>query len=167
MGGGEVSGISISLWVSCEHVLKLGITMGSFFFTILASVWVPMFCLVGTPLPISRGRTPPRSPVDSPPQMPVARSFDFLIDLRLNKWFSKQSRRRWFELPSCLLWRHCDVMGDIHKMYIVGWQCQTHTHTHMHIDEIHRHMLYSWNPTQPKSKGWPRKTKGLGSRLDQ
>ena len=29
--------------------------------------------------------------------------------LRLNKWLSKQSIRRWFETPSCSLWwRHCN-----------------------------------------------------------
>ena len=36
------------------------------------------------------------------------RSFDVLIDLRLNKRLSKQSRRRWFETPSPPLWRHCN-----------------------------------------------------------
>ena len=34
-----------------------------------------------------------------PSQRPVTRSFDVLFDLRLNKRFSKQSRRRWFETP--------------------------------------------------------------------
>ena len=48
-------------------------------------------------------------PVDSP-QRPVTRSFDVFFDLRLNKWLSKQSRRRWFETPSCPLWRHCHVI---------------------------------------------------------
>ena len=32
------------------------------------------------------------------------------IDLRPNKQLSKQSRRRWFETPSCSLRRHCDDM---------------------------------------------------------
>ena len=30
------------------------------------------------------------------------------FDLRLNKRLSKQSRRRWFETPLRLLWRHCN-----------------------------------------------------------
>ena len=30
------------------------------------------------------------------------------FDLRLNKWLSKQSRRRWFETPSRSLWYHCN-----------------------------------------------------------
>ena len=42
-----------------------------------------------------------------PPQRPLTRSFGVFFHLRLNKRFSKQSRRRWFETPSCLLWRHC------------------------------------------------------------
>ena len=33
----------------------------------------------------------------SPPQRPVARSFDVFVDLRLNQRLSKQSGRRWFE----------------------------------------------------------------------
>ena len=37
----------VSLWVSCEHVLEFGIPIGSFFFfTILVSVWIQIFCLV-------------------------------------------------------------------------------------------------------------------------
>ena len=34
-----------------------------------------------------------------PSQRPVTRSFDAFFDLRLNKRFSKPSRRRWFETP--------------------------------------------------------------------
>ena len=41
-----------------------------------------------------------------PPQRPVSRSFDVFFDLRLNKRFSKQSGRRWFETKSRSLWRH-------------------------------------------------------------
>ena len=50
------------------------------------------------------------SPVtgEFPSQRPVTRSFDVFFDLRLNKRFSKQSRRRWFETLSPPLWRHCN-----------------------------------------------------------
>ena len=50
------------------------------------------------------------SPVtgEFPSQRPVMWSFDVFFDLRLNKRLSKQSRRWWFETPSCLLWRHCN-----------------------------------------------------------
>ena len=45
-----------------------------------------------------------------PSQRPVARSFDVLFDLRLNKRLSKTPvRRRWFQTPSHSLWRHCNV----------------------------------------------------------
>ena len=44
-----------------------------------------------------------------PSQRLVTRSFDFFFDKRLNKPFSKQSRRRWFETSSSWLWRHCSV----------------------------------------------------------
>ena len=45
-----------------------------------------------------------------PSQRPVALNFKVFFDLRLNKWLSKQSRRRWFETPSRSLWRHCNVV---------------------------------------------------------
>ena len=45
-----------------------------------------------------------------PSQMPVTQKFDVFFDLRLNKRLSKQSRRRWFETPSRLLWRHCNAI---------------------------------------------------------
>ena len=49
-----------------------------------------------------------RSPVNSPHKGPVTRSFDVFVDLCLNKPLGKPSRRRWFETPSCSLWRHCN-----------------------------------------------------------
>ena len=50
------------------------------------------------------------SPVtgEFPSQRPVTRSFDIFFDLFLNKRLRKQSRRRWFEIPSSSLWRHCN-----------------------------------------------------------
>ena len=53
-----------------------------------------------------------RSPVHrSPSQRPVTRIFDFFFDMCLNKRLSKQSRRRWFEAPSRLLWCHFNVIN--------------------------------------------------------
>ena len=46
-----------------------------------------------------------------PSQRPVSRSFDIFFDLRLNKWLCKQSRRWWFGMPACSLWRHCNSSG--------------------------------------------------------
>ena len=47
-----------------------------------------------------------RSTVNSPHK--GQRSFDAFFDPHLNKRLSKQTRRRWFETPSCSLWRHCN-----------------------------------------------------------
>ena len=44
-----------------------------------------------------------------PSQRPVKRSFDVFFDLSLNNRLNKQSWGRWFETPSCSLWRHCYV----------------------------------------------------------
>ena len=48
-------------------------------------------------------------PVNSLHKRPVTRSFDVFFDLCLSKQLSRQSRRWWFEMPSCPLWRHCNV----------------------------------------------------------
>ena len=45
-----------------------------------------------------------------PSQRPVARSFDILFGLRLNKRLNKRLRGRWFDTPSRSLWRHCNVI---------------------------------------------------------
>ena len=37
-------------------------------------------------------------------------SFDVSFDLWLNERLSKQSGSRWFEMPSSLLWRHCNIL---------------------------------------------------------
>ena len=55
------------------------------------------------------------SPVtgEFPSRRPMTRSFDVFFDLHLNKRLSKQSRRRWFETPWCLLWRHYNIYQDV------------------------------------------------------
>ena len=57
-----------------------------------------------------------------PSQRPVTRSFDVFFDLRPNKQLSKQSRRRWFETPLRLLWRHCNAGRKL------LWSSQSHFH---------------------------------------
>ena len=39
----------------------------------------------------------------------MMQSFNVFFDLHLNKRLIKQSRRWWFEMLSCSLWRHCNV----------------------------------------------------------
>ena len=51
-------------------------------------------------------------------QRPMTQSFDVFFNLCLSKRLSKQWRRRWFETPPCLSWRHCNV-DHIHA-YKVG-----------------------------------------------
>ena len=43
---------------------------------------------------------------------PVTRTFDVFFGLRLDKRLSKQSRRWWFETPSCSLWRQCNGLAS-------------------------------------------------------
>ena len=47
-------------------------------------------------------------PGEFPAQKPVARNFDVLFDLRLNKLLSKQPWGWWFETLSRPLCRHCN-----------------------------------------------------------
>ena len=52
-----------------------------------------------------------------PTQRPATQKFDVSFDLHLNKWLSKQSRRRLFKSPSRSLWRYCIVKGIISNPY--------------------------------------------------
>ena len=52
-------------------------------------------------------------------QRPVTRSFDGWC-MRLNKPLSKQSWGRWFETPSCSLWRHCNKRVSNGKLSLSG-----------------------------------------------
>ena len=45
-----------------------------------------------------------------PSQRTATRRFDVFCGLRMNKQLSKQSRRRWFEMPPCSLWRLCNAL---------------------------------------------------------
>ena len=57
------------------------------------------------------------SPVtgEFPPQRPVTWNFDLFFDLCLNEQLSKQWWGCWFEAPSCLLWRHCNVINILQQ----------------------------------------------------
>ena len=60
-----------------------------------------------------------------PWQWPVTWSFDVFFNLRLNKRLCKQSWRRWFEMPSCSLWRHVNENSVLHRCQVVEWQFGT------------------------------------------
>ena len=68
-------------------------------------------------------------------QKPVTRSFDVFFDLCLNKQLSKQSRRRWLEMPSCSLWSHCNPW--VTACYAVSISVSWHHVTAETNDEIH------------------------------
>ena len=51
---------------------------------------------------------------------PVTQSFIF-FDLRLNKPFSKSSRRRWFATPLRSLLRHCNGWADYTDIDVLIW----------------------------------------------
>ena len=56
-----------------------------------------------------------------PSQRPVTRSFDVFFDLRLNIGLRKHSIRRWFETPSCSLWRRCNGSWSVHIRRASTW----------------------------------------------
>ena len=71
-----------------------------------------------------------------PAQKSVTRSFGIFFDLGLNQQLSKQWRRRWFETPSCSLWRHCNV-HELHKQVstnktILVWNIRQHLSHNLH-----------------------------------
>ena len=61
-------------------------------------------------LALSEGNSPVTG--EFPSQRPVTRSFDVFY-LRRKKRLSKQSRRRWFESPSCSSWRDHNGLGNM------------------------------------------------------
>ena len=58
------------------------------------------------------------SPVagELPSQRPVTRSFGVFFDLYLDKRLTNQSIRRWFETPSCSLWRYWNAF-DVFNVF--------------------------------------------------
>ena len=82
----------------------------------------PFFAL----LALCEGNSPVTG--EFPSLMPVTLTFGVFLDLRLNKWLSKPSRRRWFETPS----RHYDVivmhwtnLALIWIVYVASWKVQS------------------------------------------
>ena len=47
-------------------------------------------------------------------------NFDVSSIRALNKRLSKQSWRRWFETPSCSLWRHCHACSQMYNQVCKG-----------------------------------------------
>ena len=79
---------------------------GIFIVCFLITWWRHQMETLFTLLAICAGNSPGTGEFSA--ERPVTRIFDVFFDLRLNKRLSKQSRRWWFETPSCSLWRHCN-----------------------------------------------------------
>ena len=98
------------------------------------------------------------SPVtgEFPAQRPVTRSFDVFFYLRLNQQSSKQWRRRWFEMPSRSLWRHCNgiwwynsnkgvIPASIMQDFVEGYLCFPKSHDIIHVRNIDTHSHIYWH----------------------
>ena len=85
-----------------------------------------------------------------PSQRPVTRCFDVFFDLRLNKRLSKQSKRRWFEMPPCVLWRHCNaiiwymVPLSIRLLFSTT-VCQDHWHLNLMLGNNILYIIYIYD----------------------
>ena len=87
-----------------------------------------------------------------PSPRPVTRSFDVFFDLRLNKQLSKQLKRRWFETPSCSLWRYCNgspAKESVQKRPSQKSPGSSATDWHVLSSLLHKNTLVTWNTTQP------------------
>ena len=70
----------------------------------------------------------------------LTRSFHVFFDLFMNKRLSKQSRRRWFETPSCSLWRDC-------QMHCLQWKSTLGGLVNWRIDASHGLDELNWQQT--------------------
>ena len=130
-----------------EHCTKLAI----YYILLLVCIiswWHKQMEILYALLALCVGNSPVNG--DFPSQRPVTRSFD-VFDLRMSKRLSKQSRHRWFETPSCSLWRHhkvlpvcCNGTGTIfpschwsnpERFQYINWI--THTFNRMHVEIYH------------------------------
>ena len=95
--------LSLSIWAThCRHyysITTIILWVGSYF--MMTSSNGNIFRVTG---PLCAGKSPVTGKF--PSQRPVMGSFDVFFGLRLNKRLSQHSRHRWFEMPSCSLWRH-------------------------------------------------------------
>ena len=74
-----------------------------------------------------------------PLQTPATQSFNIFFDMRLNKRFSKQSKRRRFETQLSILWRHCTLVAisSQKRMQLTNWNADQTSSTKM-VEKISR-----------------------------
>ena len=71
-----------------------------------------------------------------PSQRTVPRGFDIFLDLRLNKWLSKQSWCWWFGTPSRSLWQHRNDFKVIFYQIHISWYFLHNKHVRKYI-QVH------------------------------
>ena len=109
-------------WPSlCRHMASLGDDVLNSIYAVLLSIkrccweyvikWKKTFSAL---LALCAGNSPVTT------QRPLTQSSDVFIDLRLNKWLSKQSWGWWFETQLCSLWRHCNDTNNLRSRYGVS-----------------------------------------------
>ena len=77
----------------------------------------------------------------------VTPSFQIFFDLCMNKRLSKQSRRRWFETPSCSLWRDC-------QMHCLQWKSTLGGLVNWRIDASRGFDELNWQQTPNSPHNW-------------
>ena len=77
-----------------------------FFHVIVTAWWCHQIETFSALLALCAGNSPVTG--EFPSQRPVTLTFNIFFGLHLNKLLSKRLRRQWFEMPLCLLWRHCN-----------------------------------------------------------
>ena len=85
------------------------------------------------------------SPVNGefPSQRPVTQSYDVVLDLPLNKGFSKQLRHQWYETQSCSLWRHCNVcVSYTYRTDVRRVGCPWHPQHHTNANQIYHFVIH-------------------------
>ena len=98
---------------------------------------------------IFRGTGPlwgkPTVTIGFPSERPVTRCLEVFLDLRLNKWLCKQSKRRWFETPLHSLWRHYnEILILTRSMECIICYEWYNKKAHMNIKIIDTIFLYIW-----------------------
>ena len=120
---GQVFSVALTIKLFCKSVGSSRISNSS-------TWWCHQMETSSALLALCVGNSPVTDEV--PSQRPVTRSFDVFFEPRLNKRFIKQSRRRWFEKPSCsslqwvavTLWRHDKIF--LHHSSLTPKQLGTH-----------------------------------------
>ena len=76
-------------------------------------------------------------------QRPVTQSYDVVLDLPLNKRFSKQLRHQWYEMQSCSLWRHCNVcVSYTYRTDVRRVGCPWHPQHHTNANQIYHFVIH-------------------------